>query len=165
MKEIITSVGDTLFGMAAKYLGDTSYFRNLCDINGFNPLASTPLPGNVMARVPNIKDVAPIVAKKIINSSGVAGTVGRAISEISSGIEKLEKMPDEYSGYPKIAIQEFKNINGVEEMGEVLSTLSEGIKLARTGTYSKKVRNLTDWLLPGSDDAGGRVIKDWLLDK
>lgn len=153
---IITKAGQTIAGLASTYLKDPSYFRDLCDENGWNPLAETPLPVNVPAIIPELEDVA-IAAKSkfdgfraIADSAATANLSGR-LSGYISGISSIaEDIPPEYNGYSQAALNALSDVNGaldgaISTLGEAIDKAERSISKARQ--YGGETVRLVDWLL------------------
>lgn len=156
-KSIIPQLGDSIGGLASTYLKDSSYFRELCDENGWNPLEDTPLPINVAAKIPTLEAIVPAAKSKLdraqtlVNSvKGRVEQVGRLSGQVSGSIESLDKsLPTQYRGYTKEALEAIAEVNGA--IGSVSSTLTEALakadKSITKARYGASRVRLVDWLL------------------
>jgi hypothetical protein len=156
-RSIVTGAGDSIAGLASTYLKDSSYFRELCDENEWNPLSDTPLPINVAAKIPSLEAIVPAAkskldrAQNLVNSAkGRVEQVGRLSGQVSGSIEALDKaLPAQYRGYTKEALEAIAEVNGA--IGTVTSTLTDALEKAdksiTKARYGGSRVRLVDWLL------------------
>lgn len=161
-QSIISEVGQSIPGLAATYLKNPLYFREICDQNQLNPIADSPLPMNIPLKIPALEAIAPLAASKLDKATGtinaikgkvnqvgrLTGQISGDISDVLTSVDKV--LPTQYRGYTKAALDAIADVNGA--IGEVESTLTS--TLEKIDKSLSKVRNyggdrvaLVDWLL------------------
>ena len=131
--------GDSLGAIAARYLGDSSRFREIADLNDLSPLAL--LQGGTELEIPTPDEV--------LNQIRPALTSVR--SGLTSALAEVEGVGDRVRGYTQEARRLVGEVNGV--LGDVESELDSVLQAVRQ--YQGEAVRLVDWLLAG--EAGSRI--------
>lgn len=156
---ILTNAGQSISGLASTYLKDPSYFRELCDENGWNPLGDTPLPVNINAKIPDPLELIPSAKSKLDRAQATVNAVkgrveqaGRLTGQISGMLDKIDidKLPVQFRGYSRESLEAIKEVNGA--IGDISSTLTETLEKAdksigKVRQYGGQRTRLVDWLL------------------
>lgn len=143
-----TKLGDSLPGLASKYLGSASNFREIAKLNKLNVLEA--LPANLPIQIPDpdeiIGKVQPILGE-------VSTTINAAVDQAEGFLDKVDGLGvSELQGYTKVARDALGEVNGV--LGKAESLLGKKLKGFKLGGdqagrryQDGKVLRLVDWLL------------------
>jgi hypothetical protein len=162
MKSIVTGAGQSIASLASIHLKDPTYFRAIAEENDWNPIADSPLPLNIAAKIPTLSEIAPLAQSKLAQAENtvaaikgkvqqVGGLTGQVSGQVANTINSLDKsLPTQYRGYTKIALDAIADVNGA--IGEVESTLVSTLdkfdkSISNARKYSDERVRLVNWLL------------------